>query len=81
MRTTLIQIGNSCGVQFPRDVVEKAHLGKELEMEVVEGAVVIRAAQIVRPDWSQAAAACHDAGDDFLDDWDAVAGDQWSCDQ
>ena len=77
MRTTLIQKGDSCEVQFPREVVEKACLGGELDIEVLDGAIVIRAAKSIRLGWEAAAAACHNAGDDCLKGWDNVVDDQW----
>lgn len=77
MRTTLIQNGDICGVQFPREVVERAHLGKELDMEVLDGVIVIRSVKTVRQGWGDAAAACHNAGEDCLEDWDNTVGDQW----
>ena len=69
MRTTLIRIGNSWGVRLPKAVIEQTRLGPDLELEVVNGAVVIRNARTVREGWSAAAAACHAAGDDQLGGW------------
>lgn len=37
-------------------------------------------AEDARAGWAEAAAACHAAGDDQLDDWDAAVSDQWGQD-
>jgi len=75
MHTTLIRIGNSRGVRLPKDVIEAAGLKDSLDLEVREGAVVIRAVGNVRSGWADAAMDCRGAGDDALEEWDAVADD------
>ena len=75
MHASLIQIGNSRGVRLPKTVIEAAGLNDELDMEVRDGAVVIRASREVRSGWAEAAMSCHEIGDDNLEDWDATAGD------
>lgn len=77
MRTTLIKIGNSKGVRLPKAVIEQAQLNSELDLEVIDGAVVIRPVQTKRQGWEEAAAACHEAEEDYLDDWDVTTGEQW----
>jgi antitoxin MazE len=79
MHAKLIDIGNSRGVRLPKTMIEQAGLGEELDLEVRDGAVVIRNADVIRKDWAQAAVACHEADEDVLDDWDATAADgDWS---
>ena len=75
MHTNLIQIGNSRGVRLSKTVIEAAGLKDNLDLEVRDGAVVIRAADSVRSGWAEAARACRNDGDDALEDWDATAGD------
>lgn len=77
MRTTLVKIGKDVGVRLPKEIAEEAQLGTELDLEVVDNAVIIRTAVSSRSGWSQAAAACHDAGEDCLGDWEVATGDQW----
>lgn len=74
MYSTLVKIGNSRGVRLPKALIEQAGLTEELEIEVAEGAVVIRPARKPRQGWAEAAEACAREGDD-LDDWDATVGD------
>ena len=81
MQTNLISIGNSKGVRLPKAVIEQAGLTSQLEIEVSGNAVIIRSARQSREDWASAAAACHQADEDQLADWDATIGDfegDWS---
>lgn len=79
MQAILVRIGNSRGVRLPKHVIEEAGLKDELDLEVRDGAVIIRNAETTRSGWAEAAAACHAAGEDALNDWDAVADDgDWS---
>ena len=79
MHVNLVKIGNSRGVRLPKAVIEAAGLGEQLDLEVRDGAVVLRSADTPRRDWGEAAAACREAGDDELSDWDVVADDgDWS---
>ena len=75
MHANLVKIGNSRGVRLPKGVIEAAGLGEDLDLEVRDGAVIIRNAGRSRRGWAEAAAACHDAGGDSLPDWDAAAAD------
>ncbi|MFO0912179.1 MAG: AbrB/MazE/SpoVT family DNA-binding domain-containing protein [Pirellulales bacterium] len=75
MKTSLVKIGNSKGVRLPKAVIEQAQLSDELELEVGDGVIVLRAIRAVRKDWQQEAASCRAASEDVLADWDAVSGD------
>ena len=75
MNLKLIRIGNSQGVRIPRSVIEQAELGTDLELEIVDGDVVIRPSRQARSGWSAAAKSCHENGDDVFDDWDNAAPD------
>lgn len=79
MHASLIKIGNSRGVRLPKSVIEAAGLKEDLDLEVREGAVIVRNAHTIRSGWAEAAIACHAAGGDEVGDWDAVADDgDWS---
>ena len=79
MHVSLVRIGNSRGVRLPKTVIEAAGLKDDLDLEVRDGAVVIRNAQTRRHAWAEAAAACHAAGQDALEDWDVTSDDgDWS---
>lgn len=75
MHASLVRIGNSRGVRLPKAVIEAAGLKDELDLQVREGAVIIRNVERTRDAWAEAAAACHAAGEDALGDWDVTADD------
>ena len=80
MQIQLVKIGNSQGIRLPKAVIEQANLSNELDLQVSEDSIIIRSASRLRSDWATAAAACHEAGDDQLDDWDVTTADstgQW----
>jgi len=80
MRIDLVKIGNSQGIRLPKAIIEQAQLTDKLDLEVSEGAIVIRSAKRPREAWEEAAIVCHATGDDRLDDWDATTSDfegQW----
>jgi len=75
MHANLVKIGNSRGIRLPKSVIEAAGLKDDLDLEVHDGAVIVRNAHTTRGGWAEAAAACHAAGEDELSDWDATADD------
>ena len=79
MHASLVRIGNSRGVRLPKAVIEAAGLKDDLDLEVRDGAVIVRNAETIRIGWAEAAAACHAAGEDAREDWDVTSGDgDWS---
>jgi antitoxin MazE len=58
MRTTLIKVGNSQGIRLPKAIIEQAGLGKDLDLIVKDGAVIIRPVRRIREGWAEAAAEC-----------------------
>ena len=54
MKTTLIPIGNSRGVRIPKPFIEKCGLEGELEIDIADGAVIIRAPRRARGGWAEA---------------------------
>ncbi len=75
MHVSLVKIGNSRGIRLPKRVIEAAGLRDELDLEIRKGAVILRNAPTTRNGWVEAAAACHAAGEDRLQDWDVAADD------
>ncbi len=81
MRIDLVRIGNSQGIRLPKAIIEQAQLTDELDLEVSEGAIIIRSARLPREAWEEAAMSCHASGEDTLDGWDVTTADfegQWS---
>ena len=51
----LVAIGNSRGVRIPKAMIEQIGLGEEVELEVVDGTIVIRRKRRPREGWAEAA--------------------------
>lgn len=67
VKTRLVRIGNSRGIRLPKPVIEQAGLSDDVELEVRDGAVVIRSAAGTRTGWAEAAAALAEAEEGLLD--------------
>ena len=67
MKTHLVRIGNSRGVRLPKPLIEQAGLTDDVELDVRQGAIVIRPADGPRTGWADAAAARAATGADLLD--------------
>ncbi len=76
VRTQLIKIGNSRGVRLPKAILEQAGLERDVDIEVRDGAVVLRAAH-PRAGWAAAFADIAANGDDFILDADAPSLTSW----
>ena len=60
----LIQIGNSKGIRIPKPLIQQANLeGREIELKVVEGGLLIAPVRKAREGWEDAAKA-HATKDD-----------------
>jgi antitoxin MazE len=66
-KARLVRIGNSRGVRLPKPLIEHAGLADEVELDVREGAIVIRPLDAPRTGWAAAAAALATAGGGLLD--------------
>jgi antitoxin MazE len=54
VRTRIVKIGNSQGIRIPRILLEQSGVGEEIEIEVQDQALVIRAAAKSRRGWEAA---------------------------
>lgn len=78
IRTRIIKIGNSQGIRIPKILLEQSGIDTEVEIEVQENCLTIRAAQKLRRGWDKAFAAMAEQRDDNLlddvstTDWDSV---------
>ncbi|SAL06066.1 transcriptional regulator/antitoxin, MazE [Caballeronia terrestris] len=67
MKTTIRRMGNSQGVLIPKPVLAQLGLENEVEMEVENGAIVLRRPrQKAREGWAEASKALAESGDDAL---------------
>ncbi|MEZ4455858.1 MAG: AbrB/MazE/SpoVT family DNA-binding domain-containing protein [Gemmatimonadales bacterium] len=74
-RAKLVRIGNSRGIRLPKPLIEQAGLSEDVELDVRNGAIVIRAADGPRAGWADAAAALAARGAGLLDEPTATAFD------
>jgi len=61
-KARLVRIGNSRGVRLPKPLIEQAGLADEVELDVRDGAIVIRPLDGPRAGWEEAAADLAAAG-------------------
>ena len=53
MRTRIIRIGHSQGIRIPKKLLEQSGLGLEVELEVQDRQIIIRAARHPREGWAE----------------------------
>ena len=75
MKTTIIQIGNSQGIRIPKPLLKQCNLRGEVELEIHDNELVIRASHSPRKGWSEKFAAMASRGDDTL--LDAEVPSKW----
>lgn len=51
MQTTLRNIGNSRGIIIPSSIIEQLHIENAIEMEVQDGALLLKPSNIPRKGW------------------------------
>jgi antitoxin MazE len=73
MKTTLVAIGNSRGVRIPKPLIQQCGLADEIEMDVRDRSIIIRAPRQPRRGWDQAFARMARLKDDALVDAAAAA--------
>jgi antitoxin MazE len=72
MRTKLVPIGNSKGVRLPKAVLQQCSLRDEVELEVKDKQVILRAVGRPRAGWDAAFARMARRGDDRILDEETV---------
>lgn len=81
MRARIVRIGNSHGIRIPKPILEATGLSGEVELEVGEGRLVVRAVGRPREGWDASFAAMEETGDDRLLDADVIATSRWDEDE
>lgn len=77
IRTQIVKIGNSQGIRIPKLLLKQSGIRTEVEIEVHDDRLILRAVGRSRVGWEEAFAAMADQQDDvLLDDanttsWDA----------
>ena len=53
VKTRIVKIGNSQGIRIPKLLLDLSQLGDEVELEVEQGKIIIRASQPARAGWEE----------------------------
>ncbi len=80
-KARIVRIGNSRGIRIPKPLLDQAKLGDEVELEVAEGQVVIRAVRNPRIGWDEQFAKMAELGDDRLLDAEIADLTSWDSDE
>ncbi len=68
MKALLVPIGNSRGVRIPKPLIEQCGLTDEVDLDVQDGTILIRAPRVrPRAGWTKAFARMAREGDDKLE--------------
>ncbi len=51
VKTRIIKIGNSQGIRIPKILLDQTSLGKEVELELQQGQIIVRSAYRARHNW------------------------------
>ena len=76
VKTRIVKIGNSKGVRLPKILLDQTNLVDEIELEVMEGKIIIRTPKVPRQGWDEQFRSMAGNGDDKLldehvaTDWD-----------
>lgn len=74
IRTRIVKIGNSQGILIPKPLLEQSGIGEEVEIEVQDGHLILRAASRSRANWEEQFAAIAQQDDGLLDE---VTATEW----
>jgi len=77
MKASIVRIGNSQGIRIPKVVLEQTQLKGEVELEVRDQQILIRAATKPRHDWGRKFRVMAEKGDDKLLDSEAIGQTSW----
>jgi antitoxin MazE len=77
MKTTLIPIGNSRGVRIPKPFIEQCGLAEQVEMDVRDCMILIRAPRQPRAGWADAFEQMAREQDDKLLDGQSSPSTRW----
>ncbi len=81
MKASIVRIGNSQGIRIPKVVLEQTQLKGEVELEVRDQQILIRAAKKPRHDWVRKFRVMAEKGDDKLLDGDSIGLTSWDKDE
>ncbi len=76
-KARIVPIGNSHGVRIPKPLLEQSELGREVELQVQPGQIIIRAASRPRQRWEESFQTMAERGDDLLLDPESTGDSAW----
>ncbi|MFV1995826.1 MAG: AbrB/MazE/SpoVT family DNA-binding domain-containing protein, partial [Verrucomicrobiales bacterium] len=77
MKASIVKIGNSRGIRIPKAVFDHCDFNNEVDMEIRNNELVIRAVHKPRTKWARAFQTMAERGDDVLVDKIAGADSSW----
>jgi antitoxin MazE len=66
IKTRIVKIGNSQGIRIPKLLLDQTNFGEEVELEVQDNHIVIRASRLPRYGWEEQFKMMAEQGDDQL---------------
>jgi antitoxin MazE len=66
VKSRIVKIGNSRGIRIPKLLLDQTDLGEEVELEVQEGQIIIRAINHARYGWEEQFKKMAEQGDDRM---------------
>ena len=66
MKTRIVKIGNSRGIRIPKLILDQTNFGEEVELEMQDNCIVIRASHSSRDGWEGGFKIMAEQGDDRL---------------
>lgn len=74
MKTKVVKIGNSLGIRIPKSIIHESGLKNEVELEVIEGRIIIKPISTNRESWDAAFKRMAKKQDDILLDNESILG-------
>ncbi len=72
MKTKVVKIGNSRGIRIPKSIIDESGLKSEVELEVIDGQIIIKPLSQNRCSWDSAFKKMAKNRDDILLDADIL---------
>jgi antitoxin MazE len=66
MLLDIVKIGNSRGIRLPAVIIKECNISNKVNMEVVDGVIVISPVKSPRTGWDKAFKKMHAAGEDIM---------------
>jgi len=76
MKTSVVKIGNSRGIQIPKPILEQCQFKEEVELEIDNDKLIVRATNQSRKNWAKAFETMADKeGDSVHFDYETMPND------